>query len=101
MFINKEKIINVYDTFLARFRFFREFVKLLFDIEADIHLIEENYAEQNKRVLDLEVELIRVQNRLAELEDKQGTVETPAITNYRTSHAILEKFQDAYTSSEK
>ncbi|MEW6006513.1 MAG: hypothetical protein AB1695_14530 [Stygiobacter sp.] len=59
-----KEILNLFDTFLGKFKFFRQFIKILLKMEEEINsiskeinTINENLKKLNSLVLDLESEI--------------------------------------------
>jgi len=100
-----ESINSIYDNFLARFQFFRDFVKILIGFFFDLEKLNTELNTIRERIEDLEDALSSLKELVEDLDKEVDDLLVPKsdisdTVNSHTAHSILSKYQEAYRSSE-
>lgn len=90
---NDNMILSLYDTFLARFSFFRKHIRIVAALEARVEQLEEWSAHQAEQFRLLESKYLEVLDRCDELE-KAPTSNEPK----ETSRGLIKNSQDIMES---
>lgn len=98
------RIHELYDTFLARFAFFRKHIKVMLDFWENMQQMSESMQTLEARILDLEVRNRELEGLVADMDDKltAPTKDKRPETSrdlMRTSQDIMQSIYSNYYST--
>ncbi len=91
-----KEILELYNNFLARFQFFRNFISVLIKFQSEM----ENNTKEIQRLENRVDELTKLADRLKESVDSLSTSTESNFNNgkTKTAHNLLDRFKEAVQS---